>query len=577
MTGVDGQILAGFGQGARPVWLTPQDRARHMHVIGASGMGKSFFLQSMIQQDIERGNGVCVIDPHGELYNNLLRYCATKPELRRRVVLFNPSEESEFIIGFNPLARTPYYPKVSVQVDRFIEVVKKVMLQEDAVQPQLESALRNTLLPIIKGGYSLLELEHFFNYREEEKLLYLAGRAEDQKVTTYWQTFLKERDKESRIGSLQRRAERFIYSETIRLLIGETERTLDLWDIIEGKKILLVNLGKEGNIISKENAQLLGVMLVNELTAYGVARNTESAKKRPFYVYIDEFQDYVTSDIHDLITGGRKFGMSLILAHQEQAQIEDEKIRNAVLAANTQVIFGGTSSATAEEMAENTTGLFHDLNRVKYWDERTQYKPVLRKETVRGYSDTDGESDSHSSATNENHGSKSGMNIDRNKHHTMTTNSQDSRSSGRSETNQRGHSNSHSQSVNETFVTDHEEVKEQSPRFWTLEEQNYLAKTALIKQGPREAVIQVGRQSAPARIRTPEVENPKADRKAVEDFKAILYRTHGCYSRAVNVARRIDLRSAQFNNLDIYDGGTIRGIAEDDGEEFPIKALRKRR
>jgi hypothetical protein len=531
-----GGIVLGSDQLSNPVVLDDADRSRHMYIIGASGTGKSYFLQNIIQQDIARGRGGVLIDPHGELYDNVLRFCAQKPALAKRVVLFNPSQQHDYVFGFNPLARQAYLPDVTVQAEKLIDAIKRVMHQDIAVQPQLESTLRNALIPIIEGGHSLLELEHFFNIADTRRLLEISEQSSYSTARIFWRNFaaMQAREKLATVGSVQRRLEKFMFTDAVKLSIGQQFRTLDIANIVENRKILLVNLGLAGNRIAGETAHMLGIMLVNAFMDYGRSRDIGRAKERPFYLYLDECQHFITSDIAELLTGGRKFGMNLVLANQELIQIADEVVQQAVQAARIQVVFGGLSPKSAEIM-EQVLGTHHDLLSVKYEHERTVYRPVLQKRTVqnRNWSESEGQSDGSSTTKSEGWNRPTGLDA---AEPTMTESMGTGTNSSR--TFQRGNGGAEG----ETWVTDHVPEIERTPTFWNLEEQRYRFASALRKQPSRSAVIQVGREARPVLFRTAEVEPAAIHPERLAAFVCEVQLSHGCYLPTTIAARRIEAR-----------------------------------
>ena len=512
-----------------PALISREDRNRHMYVVGASGTGKSYFLQSLIQQDIAGGEGCCVIDPHGELYDNLVAYCANKKDLHKRVVLFNPSDFDSYVVGFNPLAKLNPYEDVNVKADKFVEIVKRVMMQDDNQQPMIESTLRNCLIPLIQGGHTLLEIERFFDFSQKKQIVELAQQSGRSSILTFWNNYIKMnvREKEFRISGVQRRIEKFVETQAVRLSIGQVQRNLDMKDIVENRKILLVNLSTAGDLISRENAHLLGTMLVNNFLSYGFNRDIRTAKKRPFYLYMDEFQDFITSDIKKVLTGGRKFGIHLIMANQELSQIMDETIRDAVQAARVQVAFGGTSPLTADMMARNFGG-HHDLLETKYTETRPYFEPVLEKRATRSISSTEGSGGAHSNSESAGSGTRQGESSNlANDYATISTQSMQQTNSGK--TNTASYQRSQSIAQNEQWVTDHIERAMEIPHHYSLQEQHYRLCAKIMTQAQRQALIQVGKENLHFQIRTLDVTTSSVSTSEKKEFKKLVQWSHGCY------------------------------------------------
>lgn len=517
-------ILLGLDKKSNVVHLNNSERTRHMYVLGSSGTGKSYFLQSLAQQDIDQGNGICVIDPHGELYDNLLAYCARKDELRKKVVVFNPSDFKSHVVGFNPLAKNDYHEDISLKVDRFIDAIKRVMSQDAETQPQLEQTLRNALIPLIKGGYSLLNIQDFFNFQNPKRAIQLATPVGGS-VLDFWQNFAKMqiRERQTIIGSTQRRIEKFIHNEAIRLCIGQSERTLDFADIIENRKILLVNLGLQGNRISEDNAHLLGTLLVHAINSYGMTRNINTAKQKPFFIYLDEFQNFVTSDIEKIITGGRKFGLHLILANQHLSQIEDEKILDAALSAHIQVVFR-VLYKSAVEQAQNL-GTHFNLNEVKYWDKQTSFEPYLELRTTHSHSNASSSGSSNASGNSSSLSTSAGKSYSGEYLDNLSEIYKNSNQYGNTSTRTSNQSTSASHSVNETWVTNHRKRVDYSPRFFPLAEHYYMLTAALANQPQRMATVKIGELPL-FQISTLDVDETKLK----PTFKKLVYWSHGCYT-----------------------------------------------
>ena len=527
-----------------PALISQEDRNRHMYVVGASGTGKSYFLQSLIQQDIDGGEGCCVVDPHGELYENLVNYCANKKILHKRVVLFNPSDfNSSYVMGFNPLAKLHPNEDINVKADKFIEIVKRIMSQDDQTQPMIESTLRNCLIPLIKGGHTLLEIERFFDFSQNQQIVELAKEGERSSIMTFWNNYTKMsvREKEFRISGVQRRIEKFVETQAVRLSVGQIKRNLDLKDIVENRKILLVNLSTAGNLISNENAHLLGTLLVNSFLSYGFNRNIKTAKKRPFYLYMDEFQDFVTSDVNRILTGGRKFGIHLILANQKLSDIEDETIQEAVQDANVQVVFRVKSYKTANILAHNL-GSHFNLMETKYTEKRPYFEPILEKRSTQSRSQTEGFGGGHSKGQSSGSGTRKGQSIDTaSKYQYPTISNQSMEQISSTTSDSTSFNRSSSTSHNEQWVTNHIKQIMEIPHFYSLPEHYYRLCAEIQNQPNRQALVQIeGGQHF--QIKTLDVTTPHINSKKLNNFKQMVRWSHNCYLPKKAALRQIEYK-----------------------------------
>lgn len=307
----------------KTVSLNHEQRIRHTYVLGATGTGKSTLLLNMIRQDMEKGLGLAVIDPHGELIERVLDYV---PESRLEdVVLFNPSE-TEHTIGFNVIeARTE---------------IEKNVLSSDLVAlfrrfstswgDQMTAVLGNAVSAFLEHseGGTLVELKKFLidkEYRDN-----FLRNVHDDQIRYFWEKeFPLLRGKAE--GSILTRLDTFLRPKLMRNIVSQ-RKGIDLEQILNNKKILLVKLAQ--GIIGDENAYLLGTLLVSKLHQVVMGRQSLNLTERePFYLYIDEFQNLVTPSMTALLSGARKYAFGLVLAHQDLRQLweHDTALANSVI------------------------------------------------------------------------------------------------------------------------------------------------------------------------------------------------------------------------------------------------------
>ncbi|MBU4274760.1 type IV secretion system DNA-binding domain-containing protein [Patescibacteria group bacterium] len=316
------------GEEKKVYFASADDRRRHFYIIGQTGTGKSSLLQEMIRQDIQNGQGVAIIDPHGELVESTL---ANIPKDRiEDVVLFEPFDQ-ERPIGLNMLEyESPEQKDFAVQ--EMIAIFYKLFPPE-IIGPMFEHYMRNAMLAIMadkSNPGTLVEIPRMFTDAAfmEEKL----KKITDHVVRDFWQKEWKQTTGNTRsdmLGYVVSKIGRFIENETMRNIIGQSQSGFDLGKIMDEGKIFLANLSK--GLTGEVNSSLLGLILVSKMQMAAMRRARVSEEKRKdFYLYIDEFQNFTTDSIATILSEARKYKLNLILAHQYIPQLTQE-IKNAVL------------------------------------------------------------------------------------------------------------------------------------------------------------------------------------------------------------------------------------------------------
>jgi type IV secretory pathway TraG/TraD family ATPase VirD4 len=347
-----------YGGGAeRAISINDKERSQHIYVIGATRSGKTKAIESWIRQDINNGSGVGIIDPHGDLTDDILSYIASKPNFDPRRLIYIDPTNPNYCVGFNPLeiqkSANPYS-----QVLELVGAFKKIWA--DSWGARMEEILRNTLLTLAVSGLTLLEASRLLT--DESFRAFVLSQNLPEDVTEYWKyrfNPLPERERATWIESSLNKINTFCADPYIRLIIGQTKSTFSLRDIMDNGKILLVNLAK-GKL--KENAFLLGALLLAKIQVTTLSRVDVSKDKRtPWHLYVDEFQNFATDSFAEILSESAKFGLSLTLAHQNLDQLKKETplLKGAILGnAGTHVYFR-VSREDAEILAKemfNITG-----------------------------------------------------------------------------------------------------------------------------------------------------------------------------------------------------------------------------
>lgn len=313
------------------VRFSPEDRLRHLYVIGQTGTGKTSILKNMIVQDILNGEGVCFIDPHGNDIQDIL--ANVPPERADDVIYFDPG----FIdrpIGLNMLEYDARFPEQKTfVVDELLSVFRKLFgAVPESMGPAFEQYFRNSALLVMDDpseGATLLEIGRVLGdkvYRTR-----LIAKCVNPIIRQFWENAEKttgEASLANYVNYITNKFDVFITNEIMRPIVVQQKSSLNFREIIDGKKILLVNLSK--GRLGEINSNLLGLVIVGKLFMAALSRADSAGKDLPpFYLYIDEFQNVTTNSISQILSEARKYKLGLNLAHQYISQI-DEGIKNAV-------------------------------------------------------------------------------------------------------------------------------------------------------------------------------------------------------------------------------------------------------
>lgn len=318
----------------RPVALAAPQRLKHVHVVGSTGRGKSSLLLSMAIQDIDQGNGFAVLDPHGDLVEDILAHI---PESRTRdVILFDPADD-EFPIGFNVLSAHSELERTLLSSD-FVAIFRR--LSSTTFGDQMVSVLGNAVLAILESsrGGTLLDLRRFLTDKGFRSRF--LESVEDDEVVYYWRNefpLLKGVPH----APLLTRLNTFLRPKVLRYMVAQRRDRLDIRSIMDNRKILLAKLSH--GLIGEENSHLLGSLLVAKIAQATASRQDEEAGKRvPFTLYIDEFHHFVTPSVAGILSGARKHALSVVMAHHSMRQIQSRSadVASALLAnAYTRIVF----------------------------------------------------------------------------------------------------------------------------------------------------------------------------------------------------------------------------------------------
>ena len=314
------------------VRLTSEDRLRHLYVIGQTGTGKSGFLQTLIKQDIENGDGVCFIDPHGKDVLEIL--AMVPPERYEDVIYFDPAYIDR-PFGLNMLEYDPAHPEQkSFIVNEMLAIFRQLYGDvPESMGPAFEQYFRNATQLVMEdpaSGSTLMDIGRVLSNAPFRNLK--LSRSRNPIVNQFWQEIATKAEGEASLQNIvpyiTNKFDEFTANDFMRPIIGQQASSFRFREVIDQKKILLVNLSK--GRLGERNANLLGLILVGKLFMAAMSRaDTPSGQFPPFYLYIDEFQNITTDSIPSILSEARKYKLSLTIAHQFLGQV-NEKIRDAV-------------------------------------------------------------------------------------------------------------------------------------------------------------------------------------------------------------------------------------------------------
>ncbi len=304
--------------------IKKRDRARHMYIIGKTGTGKTTLLENMAIQDILNGEGIGIIDPHGEFAEKMLKFV---PKNRVQDVLYFAPHDMDWPIAFNVMENVDPTQRHLV-ANGLLGVFKKIW--PDVWSPRMEYILNNSILALLEYPEStLLGVNRMLSdksYRED-----VVNNVTDPAVKAFWvNEFAKYSDKFSTEASaaIQNKVGQFITNPIVRNIIGQTKSSFDIRELMDDKKIFLMNLSK--GRIGEENSRLIGAMLITKIYLAAMSRvDIPENEREDFYLYVDEFQNFANDSFKDILAEARKYRLNLILAHQYIAQME-ESIQDAV-------------------------------------------------------------------------------------------------------------------------------------------------------------------------------------------------------------------------------------------------------
>lgn len=539
------KLILGKTKEGRSIHLDEGMRKLHMHIIGASGRGKSRFIEHLITHDILNGHGLCLIDPHGQLYNDILKWAENKGLQRRgtlgkKIILFDPSS-ADWSFGFNFLPGRGR--NLEAEIKELGEVFARVWGEDHSKTPRLKKWLSSILSTLADRELPFLMAEDLVSETDKDFRNFLTEGVELSVVARDWIRASQMSTKEFRenLDSTDSRLRDFLFTRVVRNIFGQRGRVLDFHKIMDEGYVLLVNLGsagnKRGNVITNDDKKVLGSLFVHSFLRRAMERPEGS---KSFYLYIDECANYLNENIEEILTGCRKFGLHLILAHQDLGQLKDagEKVYKGVMGgAQTKVVFGGLPMDEAEIMAKEIYAGWINLEEEKL----SMRKPVVvayETKLFESYSQSKGrssstsESSGHSEAIADGSGAVQGDSVSRTLMTPdglpiMTHANSNSLSSSASRTRGNSHSSSTTSSESESESWGQSEglvpiMEERPGQLFSLPEQIYKKAADLKNQIIQHMVVAVPGYRT-VEVKAPHVGDVYVRESRIEGFKERCY------------------------------------------------------
>ncbi len=535
-------------------------RDKHLYLCGGTGTGKSKFLENLIRQDIlnwpKSKCGLLILDPHGSLYDNVIKWLAWN-NLERPIIPIDLRQD-DWVVSYNLLRRRELADP-AVLVDNLTEAMAYVWGQGGTDQtPLFARWAGNIIRTLYEKNLTLIDSEHLVDRVAKEVRRALTANLSDKPSRQDWQfaDTLNAKDFEAQIGSTINRLQRFTRNQTIRSMFGLSNDSLDLGKAIEDGSIIIVSLATERAKISKENAELFATLLLSDLWTAAQERGKRDGVK-PFYVYLDEFQRFVTPTISDNLDEARGFGLHLTMAHQFPNQLLDRgengrRVYNSIMEnASSKVVFRLQHDENLRAMAG---WLFMGVMNPDEVKLQLYSRKVMdyREELKRSY----GKSTSSGKSTGKQRGEASGAGSGGTTGITKYNEDRSSTSSSQSASAFSSSSSSESEMLNESET----ESESFSPmlvpvmgdelshvQFRSLDEQLFRAMAVLFDQEQRQGVARVVGMNAPVSIITPELRKVPGSEERTKKYLEACYMKLGFALPTVEAQKQISDRDAAFS------------------------------
>ncbi|MCF7820177.1 MAG: type IV secretion system DNA-binding domain-containing protein [Candidatus Pacebacteria bacterium] len=351
----------------KDIYIKRPDRRRHTYIIGKSGTGKSVHITNMAVQDIENGEGVCVLDPHGDLIEDIIQ--RVPPQRAEDVIVFSPGDV-ERPMALNLLEYDEKYPEQkSFVINEMIGIFDKLYDLKATGGPMFEQYMRNALLLIMDSpelGSTLMEVPKVLADEDFRKLK--ISKCKNQTVVDFWSKEAEKAGGEAALANIvpyiTSKLTPFISNDMMRPIIGQQKSSFNFRELMDSQKILLIDLPK--GVIGETNAYLLGMIIVGKILMASLSRaNMAQEDRKDFYLYIDEFQNFTTDSICAILSEARKYALNLIIAHQYIGQLSQDnnsEIKDAVFGNVGTMITFKVGSEDAEYLVKDFGPTFNEFD-----------------------------------------------------------------------------------------------------------------------------------------------------------------------------------------------------------------------
>jgi hypothetical protein len=372
-----------------PIYMGREDRRRHTYVLGRTGSGKSWLLANMVIQDIKNGEGLCVVDPHGDLVQDILE--RAPKERAEDIIVFEPFDMDR-PLGLNMLEVDSEEQK-DFAVQEMISIFYKLVTDPAMLGPMFEHNMRNAMLTLMADEEhpgTITDVPRIFTDTDFQK--YKLSKVKDPVVRLFWEKEMAKTSdfhKSEMLGYLISKVGRFVENTMMRNIVGQSKSGFNFRKIMDEGKVLLVNLskGRTGEI----NAKLLGLILVSKIQIAALSRaDIPEDQRRDFYLYVDEFQNFITDAFSSILSEARKYKLNLIIAHQYLGQLEQQAgaqgagskdLRDAVFGnVGTMIVFR-TGAEDGEVLGKEFSPTFNEFDLVNI-DRFNAYVKLMIKGTA---------------------------------------------------------------------------------------------------------------------------------------------------------------------------------------------------
>ncbi|HEX3099535.1 MAG TPA: type IV secretion system DNA-binding domain-containing protein [Patescibacteria group bacterium] len=353
-----------------PIRAQRDDRRRHTYILGRTGVGKTELMKYMSVQDIKNGEGLCIIDPHGDFIEDILPHIPK--ERAEDVILFEPFD-SERPLGLNMLEVSDEGQK-DFAVQEMISIFYKLVTDPAMLGPMFEHNMRNAMLTLMADSEhpgTIVDIPRIFTDTEFQK--YKVGKVTDSVVRAFWEKEMAKTSdfhKSEMLGYLISKVGRFVENSMMRNIVGQPKSSFNFREVMDSGKILLVNLAK--GKVGEMNAKLLGLILVSKIQMAAMSRaDIPEENRRDFYLYVDEFQNFITDAFSSILSEARKYRLNLVIGHQFLGQLSQgagaqgagsKDLRDAVFGNTGSMVTFRIGVEDAETMAKEYAPVFNDFD-----------------------------------------------------------------------------------------------------------------------------------------------------------------------------------------------------------------------